>query len=249
MPHHGCEILALNPKIPDKQVIGKAASCIKDGGLVVFPTHTFYGLGAMALDADAVERVYRAKKRSQQKPLLILISSVADLPALVQSVPDPANPLIKAFWPGSVTLVFRAKESLPANLTGNTGKIGIRLAGHPVASALVQRVGSPVTGTSANISGNKGAVSVDGLDKDMLQHVDLVLDAGRLPGGKGSTLVDVTLDPPVVLREGTISADRIRAVWDSGSGCLPRGHKKGSDENTHPGNPEKGNAEVWKGMP
>jgi len=212
MSESACEILAVDPLVPDRQVIGKAASCIRGGGLVVFPTNTFYGLGAMASDAHAVERVYRAKKRGSGKPLLVLISRLTDLPSLVEFVPDPAKLLINAFWPGGVTLVFHAKGTLPANLTGHTGKLGIRLACHPVASALVQEVGGPVTGTSANVSGNQAATSVDRLDGDILEHVDLVIDAGKLGGGKGSTLVDVTMDPPGILREGTISAGRIRAV-------------------------------------
>jgi L-threonylcarbamoyladenylate synthase len=214
MPERGCEILPVDPRAPDEQVIKKVASRINGGGLVVFPTNTFYGLGAKAMDADAVERVYRAKKRSPAKPLLILIASPADLSAWVQSVPDMAKRIMKAFWPGSVTLVFQSKESLPANLTGHTGKIGIRLAGHPVALALVRELGSPVTGTSANISGNEGATSVNTLNGEILEHVDLVLDAGGLGGGKGSTIVDVTVDPPTILREGTISADKIKAVLD-----------------------------------
>lgn len=208
-----CEILAVDPHVPDKQVIARAASSIRRGGLVVFPTNTFYGLGAMASHADAVKRVYQAKRRGTEKPLLVLIASPTDLAALVQFVPVPAERLIKAFWPGSLTLVFHAKGNLPGGLTGHTGKIGIRLAGHPAACALVRHVGSPVTGTSANISGSQGATSVDALDAKVLEYVDLVLDAGKLTGGKGSTLVDVTVDPPGILREGTISADRIRAVF------------------------------------
>lgn len=214
MPDRNYDILAVDPRFVDKRVIARAASRIHGGGLVVFPTNTFYGLGARALDAHAVEKVYQAKKRNPEKPLLILIASLADLPGLVKTVPAVAERIIKAFWPGSVTLVFQAKEGFPANLTGHTGKIGIRLAGHPVASALVREVGSPVTATSANLSGNMGAISVNGLDKEMLEYVDLVLDAGLLAGGSGSTLVDVTVDPPRVLREGTIPGHEIQTLLD-----------------------------------
>jgi L-threonylcarbamoyladenylate synthase len=214
MPKKNCDILTVDPLFVDKQVIGRAASRINDGGLVVFPTNTFYGLGARALDAVAVEKVYQAKKRDPAKPLLILIARLADLSGLVQRVPDRAERIIKAFWPGRVTLVFHAKSGFPGNLTGHRGKIGIRLARHPVAKALVQAVGGPVTATSANLSGNMGAISVDGLDQEMLEYVDLVLDAGELSGGTGSTVLDVTVDPPAVLREGTIRASEIQGVLD-----------------------------------
>jgi L-threonylcarbamoyladenylate synthase len=214
MPEKKCDILKLDPRFVDKKIIGRAAAQINDGGLVVFPTNSFYGLGAKALDVHAVEKVYQAKRRNPKKPLLILITSLTDLSELVQEIPAVSERIIKAFWPGRVTLVFHASPSLPAKLIGHTGKIGIRLAGHPVASALVQAVGSPVTATSANLSGHVGAVSVNGLEKEMLASVDLVLDAGTLAGGTGSTVLDVTVDPPAVLREGTIRKYEIQALLD-----------------------------------
>ncbi len=208
-----CEILSVDPQSPDRDAISKAASRINRGGLVVFPTSTFYGLGAQAFDIDAVDRVFGLKRRNSEKPILILIASLTDLAPLVRSIPETAQRIIKAFWPGSVTLVFRAAEILPKNLTGQTGKIGIRVVNHPVASALVREVGSPVTGTSANISGEDGCASADQLDRRIKANVDLVLDAGKLGGGKGSTVVDVTVDPPKVLRDGVVSADRIRTMF------------------------------------
>jgi L-threonylcarbamoyladenylate synthase len=212
MPHRNCEIVAVESRFPEQPAIGLAAAAIRKGGLVVFPTNTFYGLGVRAFHADSVEKVFRAKKRNPTKPLLILISNITDLPSLVESVPAKAESIIEKFWPGNVTVVFQAKENLPANLTGHTGKIGIRLAGHPVASALVKEVGSPITGTSANISGKAGAMSVQELDREMLTHVDLVLDAGVLGGGRGSTVVDVTVRPTRIVREGNVSADSILSV-------------------------------------
>ena len=209
MPTEGCDILSVDPESPDQDAIGKAAALIKKGGLVVFPTSTFYGLGVRAFDTDGVERIYQVKERNPQKPLLILIGCLADLPRLVQSVPATATRLMEVFWPGHITLVFQAAAMLPPNLTGHTGKIGIRVAGHPVASALVKAVGSPITGTSANLSGKGGCSAVSDLHHKIMDQVDLVLDAGRLGGRKGSTVVDVTVAPPKIIREGVISNEKI----------------------------------------
>ncbi len=205
----GRETLYVDPESPDQSTIGKAAALIKKGDLVVFPTSSFYGLGADALNVRAVDKVFQAKKRDPRKPVLILIASLADLAPLVQSIPPTATRLIEAFWPGDLTLVFDAADILPSNLSGHTGKIGIRLAGHPVASALVKAVGSPVTGTSANLSGKGACTAVEHLDLPIGDQVALVLDAGRLAGGKGSTVVDVTTDFPKILRQGAIDAEEI----------------------------------------
>ncbi len=208
-----CEILSVDPKSPDREMIGRAAALIKKGGLVVFPTSTFYGLGAAAFDIVAVDRIFRVKERDPIKALPILIASLADLAPLVRTIPRTATRLIEAFWPGGLTLVFHAADVVPQNLAGHTGRIGVRLTGHPVASALVRAVGSPVTGTSANLSGKGGCTAVAGIDRHIKEQVDLVLDAGTLGGGRGSTVLDVTVDPPEILREGVISAEKIRTLF------------------------------------
>ncbi|MDY6951394.1 MAG: L-threonylcarbamoyladenylate synthase [Thermodesulfobacteriota bacterium] len=217
MPIKGAEILPIDPKSPDQETIKRAAAQITRGGLVVFPTSTFYGIGAQALNAHAVDRVFQVKERHRGKPLLVLIASLTDLAPLVQSIPETAVGLIQAFWPGGITLVFDAADAVPPNLTGHTGKIGVRLASHPVAAALVEVVSGPITGTSANLSGEGGCIAVNGLNGRIKDQVDLALDAGRLAGVRGSTVVDVTTTPPRILREGVISSDRIRGLFDNAS--------------------------------
>jgi L-threonylcarbamoyladenylate synthase len=212
VPMRSSEVLSVDPESPDPDSISRAAALIKKGGLVVFPTSSFYGLGTEALNAEAVERVFQVKKRDPQKPLLILIASLPDLDPLVQSIPQDAMRLIKAFWPGSLTLVFEAADRLPSNLTGYTRRIGIRLAAHPVACCLTRGVGAPITGTSANLSGHAACSAVAHLDHHIRDHVDLVLDGGRLGGGEGSTVVDVTADSPKILRQGAIEAESIWTV-------------------------------------
>ncbi len=206
------DIVSIAPDSPDPGVIDQTAALIRNGGLVVFPTNTFYGLGALALDSRAVEKVFRAKERQAHKPLLVLVASREEISSLVASIPDSAQRLMDAFWPGGMTLVFQAKGVFPMNITGHTGKIGIRQARHPVASALVKTAGSPITATSANLSGKAPCSDVNHLDNRIRDRVDLVLDCGKLPGEKGSTVVDVTLSPPKVLREGVIGVKQMEAL-------------------------------------
>ena len=205
-----------NPKIkridsqnPDPELIKEAAGVIKQGGVIVFPTRCLYGLGADAMNPDAVERIIEIKQRPADKPILVLIHSKKQLEMLVEKIPPAANAIMEAFWPGRVTLVFDARGTLPDLLTAQTGKIGVRLPGHPVAAAMLRQVKGPVTGTSANLSGRPGCSRLSDMDRQITGQVDLVLDAGRLQGGVGSTVVDVTEEPPQILREGQIAASQI----------------------------------------
>lgn len=190
-------------------MIEEAARIIRAGGVICFPTTSLYGLGADAFNAHAVERIFDIKGRSHQKPILILIHHKQELEKLARRIPPMAEDIMRKFWPGKITLVFEAGDKLPSNLTADTGKIGVRLALHPVAAALVQAVGSPITATSANVSGTPGRASIADLDARIAKNADLVLDAGELAGGKGSTVLDVTGDFPEILREGTVSASDI----------------------------------------
>jgi L-threonylcarbamoyladenylate synthase len=200
------QIAKINPQNPEPDIIAEAATIIKNGGVVVFPTHCLYGLGADAHDPDAVEKIIRIKQRPADNPILVLIHCRRQLDSLAAHISPAAAAIMAAFWPGRVTLVFKSRAALPESLTVRSGKIGVRLAGHPVAAALAKQVGSPVTGTSANLSGRPGCHRVESLDPAITGGVDLVLDAGRLEGGAGSTVVDVTVEPPRVLREGQVGA-------------------------------------------
>jgi L-threonylcarbamoyladenylate synthase len=182
---------------------------------VCFPTRCLYGLGADAFNAAAVERVFDIKQRPAELPLLVLINSPAQMDGLARGIPRVAHVLMQRFWPGRLTLVLEAEESLPARLTAGSGKIGIRLAAHPVTRALVEAVARPITGTSANISGGTGCRQISELDPQIRRQVDIILDGGPLKGGVGSTVVDVTGETPVVIREGELSKPEIMAVIKS----------------------------------
>jgi len=201
--------------VPKPETIRQAAAVIRGGGVVCFPTRCLYGLGADAFNAAAVERVFDIKQRPAELPLLVLINSPAQMDGLARSIPRVAHVLMQRFWPGRLTLVLEAEASLPERLTAGTGKIGIRLAAHTVARALVEAVGNPITGTSANISGGTGCRQISELDPKIRRQVDIVLDGGPLKGGVGSTVVDVTGESPVLIREGEVSKPEIMAVIKS----------------------------------
>ncbi len=202
-------IRIINPHNPDMAIIQEAVSVIRSGGVVIFPTRHLYGLGADAFQAKPIERIYQMKQRPENKPVSILIQSRHFLEQAVMDIPPAAIKLMDVFWPGKITLVFNARPEISSRLTAGTGKIGVRVPEHPTAVALIRMLDHPITATSANISGMPGAHRIDGLPQDFINQASLVLDAGLLKGGKGSTVVDVTVEPPRVLREGEISKKEI----------------------------------------
>ena len=192
-----------------KTGLKRAAESILSGGVVAIPTESFYGLAVNPTDVRAIERLFDVKKRRGDQPILLLIPSVEHLDQYVIHVPHIAHRLMNEFWPGGLTLIFEAKPSLPQELTAGTGKIGVRLSSHPIPTALAQAVGTPITGTSANISGQPACSSAKEVFQGLGDKVDLILDGGETAGGKGSTVLDVTVDPPVVVREGMVSQEVI----------------------------------------
>lgn len=206
------KILRVNPLHFTHELINEAALVIKNGGVIAFPTQHLYGLGADAFNADAVNRVFEIKRRPYDKPLLVLIGKSYDLTRLVQQIPYSATRIMERFWPGAVTIVFKAKHILPINLTAGTERIGVRIPEHPVALALTTAVQGPITATSANITGNSGCSLISDMDPLITDKLDLIIDVGALKGGMGSTVVDVTGDSPKILRQGVVSEKDIFAA-------------------------------------
>ena len=205
-------IRKINSENPQPEMINEAAAIIRQGGVVVFPTRCLYGLGADAFDSAAIDRVVRIKQRPADNPILVLIDSQRRLKDLVAHIPPASEVLMRAFWPGRLTLVFEAQKTLPQQLTAGSQKIGVRVPGHTVAVSLVKKVGSPITGTSANVSGHPGCNRVADLNPQISTQVDMTLDGGTLKSGVGSTVIDVTVNPPRILREGQVSADQIQST-------------------------------------
>ncbi len=206
-------IRVIDPLAPDHAVILEAVDIIRKGGVVVFPTRHLYGLGADAFNPEAVARVFRTKRRPSDKPVSILIKCRSDVDGLVTHVPASARNLMDRFWPGRITIVLAARPEVSPALTAGTGKIGIRIPEHPAAVALTAVLGHPITGTSANLSGTPGVHRISDLPDALIHAVDLVLDAGALKTGIGSTVVDATMDPPTMLREGELSTEELRAIF------------------------------------
>ncbi|MEX1300488.1 MAG: L-threonylcarbamoyladenylate synthase [Desulfotignum sp.] len=215
-PQKQLRVIRVHPDHPAPDAIHRAAEAVKNKGVVIFPTQCLYGLAADAGDPAALNKIFRIKKRPETNPILVLIHSQTDLENLVSHIPDAAQKLMQAFWPGSLTLVFEARPDVSDLLTAGTGKIGIRVPAHPVARALVKAAGRPVTGTSANLSGTPGCSCIQNIPHKLIQAVDLVLDAGPLQGGTGSTVVDITCELPRILRPGAISMDMIRRITKNG---------------------------------
>jgi L-threonylcarbamoyladenylate synthase len=190
---------------PEDEALARAATILRDGGLVAFPTETFYGLGAPADDPAAVRRVFHVKGRDESKPLLVLVDSIAMAESLAAAVTPRARALMAEHWPGALTLVLRARAGLPRELTAGTGTIGVRLSPHPIAQGLVSALGRPLTAPSANREGAEPPTTAADVLRVFDGAIDLVLDGGATAGGPPSTVVDVTADAPRVLRQGAVT--------------------------------------------
>jgi L-threonylcarbamoyladenylate synthase len=202
-------VISVHPPQDFQRAIHKAAQCLLSGRLVAYPTESFYGLAVDAKNEDAIKRLFVAKKRRTNRPVLILIQSIHSLEKYVTHIPRVARRLIKAFWPGGLTLLFEAGPKISPLLTAGTGKIGIRLSSHPVATALAREIQGAITGTSANISGEPSCRTADEILSTFGKGVDLILDGGPTAGEIGSTVLDVTADPPRILRQGMIQREQL----------------------------------------
>lgn len=196
------------------KIEAEAVDVLARGEVVVFPTETFYGLGADALDRTAVERVVSLKGRSPENPIAVIIADPMMLSALVEETPSLALGLMERFWPGPLTLVFRAKKGLPEPLVNRDGGIGVRLSSHPVAVRLAHGLGRPLTATSANPSGKEPARTLDEARNYFSGRIRLFIDGGKLGGTKGSTVADVTGSRLKIIREGEIDPSELQKTLD-----------------------------------
>jgi L-threonylcarbamoyladenylate synthase len=191
------------------EVIARAAQIIRAGGLVAFPTETVYGLGANALDAQATARIFEAKQRALSDPLIVHIASTEALPDLTEGGWRAAAPLIEAFWPGPLTLVLPRGHRIPRIVTAGGEKVAIRMPNHPVALALIKAAGVPIAAPSANLFGHVSPTTAQHVLDDLDGRIDLVLDGGSTTIGVESTVLDVTTNPPQILRPGGVTREAI----------------------------------------
>ena len=205
------EIVKINADSIDEKSIEKAGEIIKDGGLVAFPTETVYGLGANALDSDASKRIFEAKGRPSDNPLIAHIASLDMLDELVEEVGDVARKLIEKFWPGPMTLIFKKKEIVPDSTTGGLDTLAVRFPSDKIARALIKAAGVPIAAPSANTSGKPSPTKGEHVIQDMDGKVDMIIDGGEVGIGLESTIIDVT-DKPIMLRPGFITQEMLEEV-------------------------------------
>ena len=202
-------ILKINPKEPLKQDIEQAVDYLRRGEVIAYPTETIYGLGADVLDKKAVKKIYDLKARDYGLPISILVANIAMLRDYVKEVPDQALPLMRKFWPGALTICFPANEKIPKGLVSNTGRVGIRMSSHPIALALVEAFGKPITTTSANLSGFPPSLCVKHVQKYFGDKIPCIIDGGECDPTLGSTVVDVGEETMRIIRTGSIPAEEV----------------------------------------
>ncbi|HII15137.1 MAG TPA: threonylcarbamoyl-AMP synthase [Nanoarchaeota archaeon] len=202
-------ILKISRNSPERALIKQAALIIKEGGLVAFPTETVYGLGADALNAKAVEKIFAAKGRPADNPLIVHIADRKDVYKFVKEVPKEAELLMKKFWPGPLTMVLKKKDIIPDIVTCGLGTVAVRMPSHRVALALIKEAGTPIAAPSANLSGRPSPTDASHVIEDLLGRVDVIIDSGKAYIGVESTVIDLTVEPPLILRPGGLPLEEI----------------------------------------
>lgn len=197
----------------ENSAIAAAAALLRAGGTVAFPTETVYGLGANALDPDAVARIFEAKRRPSWDPLIVHIADELVLEQVVQTIPEPARLWMQAFWPGPLTLLLPRAQGVPFAVTAGRERVGVRMPQHPVAQALLLAAKRPVAAPSANLFGHVSPTTAQHVLHDLDGRIDAVLDGGPCALGLESTVVDACEDPCVVYRPGAVTLEQLAAVW------------------------------------
>ena len=205
-------VLELDPEHPDLQLVGEAARALLGGALVAFPTETVYGLGAHALDADAVARLFRAKGRPATDPVIVHLAEAERLIEIAQDIPAEMRALAQAFWPGALTVVLRKRPSIPDAITAGQSTVAVRVPAHPIAHLLLQHADVPVAAPSANLFSRPSPTSAAHVLADLDGVIDMLLDGGSTTIGIESTILDLTVSPPLVRRPGGVAVEEIRRI-------------------------------------
>jgi L-threonylcarbamoyladenylate synthase len=209
------DLLTVDAARPDQAVIARAAACLRSGGLVAFPTETVYGLGVNALDPEAVRRLFTAKGRPSTDPLIVHVTSIDAITPLVSFVPPDVPLLARRFWPGPLTLVLPRARIVPDEVTARLDTVGIRIPAHPVARALIDAAGVPVAAPSANLFSRPSPTRAAHVVEDLTGRIDVVLDGGDTAVGLESTVLDLSANPPTILRPGAITLEMLREILPS----------------------------------
>ncbi|RHP36541.1 L-threonylcarbamoyladenylate synthase [Lachnotalea sp. AF33-28] len=197
-----------------QEIFMEAGRVIRSGGLVAFPTETVYGLGGNALDARASEKIYAAKGRPSDNPLIVHIADLEELPDLVAEIPPMAETLMNQYWPGPLTLIFKKSLKVPPETTGGLDTVAVRMPDHEAAAMLIRASGVPIAAPSANTSGRPSPTRAKHVQEDLSGKVDMILDGGEVGIGLESTIIDVTGSDPVILRPGYVSLDMVKKLFE-----------------------------------
>ena len=189
--------------------IARAVRILKKGGVVAFPTDTLYGLGANAFDEDAVLKIYEIKSRPRNLALTLLLADIAQIKVVGDDIPKLAWELAERYMPGALTIVVKKSKAVPYAISGGRDTVAVRVPNHPIPIALISGLGAPITGTSANLGGAPDPATAEEVHKQLGSRVDMIIDGGRCPIGVSSTILDLTTDPPTILREGAIKRDEL----------------------------------------
>lgn len=206
------KILKINPKNPQADKIRQAAKIIKSGNLVAFPTETVYGLGANALDAKSVKKIFIAKDRPSDNPLIVHISDIADLGMLADHIPKVAYDLIDRFWPGPLTIVLKKSKIVPRVTTGNIDTVAVRMPKNKIALALIKESGIPIAAPSANVAGKPSPTMAEHVLDDLSGRINMIIDGGRTKIGIESTVIDLSRKTPMLLRPGGVTLEQLQSV-------------------------------------
>ena len=190
----------------------EAADFLRSGKLVAFPTETVYGLGGNAYDSTASARIYAAKGRPSDNPLIVHISSFIEIDPLVSGIPDEARALADRFWPGPLTMILNKSDRIPKETTGGLDTVAIRMPSHPIANRLIKEAGIPIAAPSANASGRPSTTKAEHVIEDLNGKIDMIIDGGSSDIGLESTIVDLTVKPALILRPGYITIEMLREV-------------------------------------
>ena len=201
-----------SPQKPRDEELLEGARILREGGLVAFPTETVYGLGANALDEEAARKIYEAKGRPSDNPLIAHVSAMEEIYPLVSQVSEKAKKLMDAFWPGPMTLIFPKSDLVPYGTTGGLDTVAVRMPSDPVANRLIALAGVPVAAPSANTSGRPSPTTAQHVLQDMDGRIDMIIDGGPVGIGVESTIVDVSVETPTVLRPGAITMEMLEEV-------------------------------------
>jgi len=193
----------------NKKIIKEAGTILKDGGLVAFPTETVYGLGADALNEKAAEKIYAAKGRPSDNPLIIHIARMEDLETIAEMIPDEAITVAEKYWPGPITMIFHKSEIVPYGTTGGLDTVAVRMPSDEIAKELILAGGGFIAAPSANTSGRPSPTSAEHVIEDLSGKVDMIIDGGTVDIGVESTILDMTVTPPMILRPGAITKEML----------------------------------------